>query len=290
MPFTSKLNTFCYILAGLVQLINNCFEDLGLKEWTKSTIGFGADGASVNLGRRQGVASILKREVDHLIDIHCLPHRLELSMLEMQRDCKYVKEVYDILHLVWKTDHYSPKSQRELKTLGNELGLNVLKPRPVKGSRWLSHVSGALSVFIKPIKDGSISSDPAQYAAVLAHMEHLAVTSTNADVKGRAKFLEKAMKNVSLVTFCHFLSALFDVLSKLSFHFHRNDLILPPAVAHLEEAKSSISLLAKRPVRGGRLQAFLDSLSTFGSCSLFQGVTLSLFWLNCCIFYTQLNY
>ena len=124
--------TFCYILAGFVQVINNCFEDLGLKEWKKSTIGFGTHGASVNLGRRQGVASILKREVDHLIDIHCLPHRLKLSMLEMQRDCKYVKEVYDILHLVWKTYHYSPKSQRELRTLGNELGLNVLKPRPVK--------------------------------------------------------------------------------------------------------------------------------------------------------------
>ena len=246
-----------------------------MKEWKKSTIGFGADGASVNLGKRRGVASLLKREVHHLIDIHCLPHRLELSMLEMQQQCKYVKEVYDILHLVWKTYHFSPKSKRELTALGNELGLDVLKPRPVKGSRWLPHVSGALRVFIKPVKDGSIRSDPAQYAAVLAHMEHLATTSANADVKGRAKFIAKAMKKASLVTFCHFLSDLFDVLSKLSFHFQRNDLILPSAVSLLEEALSSISLLAKRPVRGGRLQAFLGSLSTSDSCSLFQGITLS---------------
>ena len=118
---------------------------------------------------------------------------------------------------MWKTHHFSPKSKRELKALGNELGLDVLKPRPVRGSRWLPHVSGALRVFIKPVKDGSISSDPAQYAAVLAHMEHLATTSTNADVKGRAKFIAKAKKKASLVTFCHFLSDLFDVLSKLSF-------------------------------------------------------------------------
>ena len=83
------------------------------------------------------------------------------------------------------------------------------------------------------------------------------------------------MKNVSLVTFCPFLSDLFDVLSKLSFQIQRNDLILPSAMAHLEEALSSISLLAKRPVRGGRLQALLNSLSTSGSCSLFEGVTLS---------------
>lgn len=185
---------FCGILAGLNQIVDNCFLELGVKDWKQSTIGFGADGASVNLGKRQGVASLLKREVSHLIDIHCLPHRLELSILEMQRECKYVKEVYDILHLVWKTYHYSPKSKRELKVLGDELGLDVLKPRPVKGSRWLPLVSGALRVFIKPVKEGSIPSDPAQYAAVLAHMEHLATTSTNADVKGRAKFITKAMK------------------------------------------------------------------------------------------------
>ena len=175
---------------------------------------------------------------------------------------------------MWKTYHFSPKSKRELKALGNELGLDVLRPRPVRGSRWLPHVSGALRVFIKPVKDGSIRSDPAQYAAVLAHMEHLATTSANADVKGRAKFIAKAMKKASLVTFCHFLSDLFDVLSKLSFHFQRNDLILPSAVSLLEEALSSISLLTKRPVRGGRLEAFLGSLSTSDSCSLFQGITL----------------
>ena len=163
----------CLIFAGLLQVVDNCFSDLGVKEWKKSTIGFGVDGASVNLGKRRGVASLLKREVDHLIDIHCLPHRLELSMMEMQQECKYVKEVYDILHLVWKTYHFSPKSKRELKALGNELGLDVLKPRPVRGSGWLPHASGALRVFIKPVKDGSIRSDPAQYAAVLAHMEHV---------------------------------------------------------------------------------------------------------------------
>ena len=84
---------FCLIFAGLLQVVDNCFSDLGVKKRKKSTIGFGADGASVNLGKRRGVASLLKHEVDHLIDIHCLPHRLELSMMEMQQECKYVKEV-----------------------------------------------------------------------------------------------------------------------------------------------------------------------------------------------------
>ena len=263
---------FVYFSQVFFKLSTTAFRTM---EWKKSTIGFGADGASVNLGKRQGVASLLKPKVRRLIDIHCLPHRLELSMLEMQQECKYVKEVYNILHLVWKTYHFSPKSKRELQASGNELGLDVLKPRSVKGSKWLPHVSGALRDFMKPVKDGSICSDPAQYAVVLAHMEHLATTSTNADVNGRDKFIAKAMKKASLVTFCHFLLDVCDVLSKLSFHFQRDDLTLPSAVSLLEEALSSISLVAKRPVRGGTLQAFLGSLSTLDSCSLFQGITLS---------------
>jgi len=58
-----------------------------------------------------------------------------------------------------------------------------------------------------------------------------ATTSTNADVKGRAKCITKAMKEASDVTLFHFLSDLFDVLNKLSFHFQRYHLILPSAVS-----------------------------------------------------------
>lgn len=86
--------------------------------------------------------------------------------------------------LVWKTYHYSPKSRRELDALGNELGLDDFEPRSVKGSRWLPHISGAVRVFIKPQKDGKMSCDPAQYAAALTHIEHLATISTNSDVNG----------------------------------------------------------------------------------------------------------
>ena len=197
-----------------MQVIKGSFEELEFFQWKESVLGFGADGASVNLGSRQGLAAKLKQGVSHLIDIHCLPHRLELSMLEMQRQCKFVQNVYDIVHLVWKTYHYSPKSTRELNVLGEELGLSVLKPRPVKGSSWLPHASGALKVFIKPKNGGNMSSDPAQYAAVLAHMEHLPTTSTNADIKGRAKFVAKAMKTTSFVSFCHFIADLFEILSK----------------------------------------------------------------------------
>jgi len=49
--------------------------------WESKLVAFGADGASVNLGKKSGLATLLKQEVPYLVDFHCLPHRLELALL-----------------------------------------------------------------------------------------------------------------------------------------------------------------------------------------------------------------
>lgn len=74
------------------------------------------------------------------------PYRLELAMLSVQRDNVMMGQVYDLLHLVWKTYHFSPKSMRELKAIGADLGVDVLVPGGVTGTRWLPHVSRALEL------------------------------------------------------------------------------------------------------------------------------------------------
>ena len=102
--------------------------------------------------------------------------RLELAMLSVQRDNQMMGQLYDLLHLIWKTYHFSPKSMRELRVIGADLGVNVLMPSGVKGTRWLPHVSRALETFLKP----------GQFTAVYYHMDHLASSSANADIAGRA--------------------------------------------------------------------------------------------------------
>lgn len=98
--------------------------DVGISQWKEKLVGMGSDGASVNIGKKGGVAALLRREVPHMIDFHCLPHRLELALLEMQKSCKLVSTIYDVLQLIWKTYHFSPKSMRELQSIGTELGVN----------------------------------------------------------------------------------------------------------------------------------------------------------------------
>ena len=140
---------------------------------------------------------MLRQEAPHLIDFHCLPHHLELALLEMQRSCKLVESVYEVLQLIWKTYHYSPRSTRELEAVGTELGVNVLTPTQVSGTWWLPHISRALKVMIEPGKEGS-----GQYAAVLSYMDHLSAASKNTDVKGRAKYVAEKMRSIQFsVTF-----------------------------------------------------------------------------------------
>jgi len=180
------------------------------------------------------------------------------------------------MHLVWKTYHFSPKSKRDLKTLGSQLGIDVLQPTRVKGSRWLPHVSRALDVFIKPVKDGDLVKDESQYAAVLQHMEHLASTSPKAEIKGRALNVSRAMKEASSVAFCHFLADMFQILGKLSLHFQRNDLILPSTLSILKETIANIKYLAKQPISGGRMEALIKSFENQQSDPpMFQGIQLT---------------
>ena len=235
------------------------FEGAGILEWKDKLVGIGADGASVNLGKKCGVAALLRRDVPYLIDFHCLPHRLELGLLEMQRSCRQVEIIYEVLQMIWKTYHYSPKSTRELQAIGNELGVSVLKPTQVSGTRWLPHISRALKVLITPNSDGS-----GQYAAVLCHMEHLSATSKNADIKGRAKFVSEKMRSVSFAAFCHFLADMFAIISKLSLKMQRNDLILPVAVALLHETIANVDALKLRPVPNGHLKRFMNMLEESG--------------------------
>ncbi|XP_048854326.1 zinc finger protein 862-like [Brienomyrus brachyistius] len=197
----------------------------------QKTVAMGADGAAVNLGKKGGVSVKLQEEAGkHIIPFHCMPHRLELALLSAQKDSPWVGNVYNLLHLIWKTYHFSSKSRRESKRLAVELGVSVNNPGGVKGTRWLPHVSRALDVLLKQEKKEGTLEDSGQYTVVYAHMDHLAASSTNADIAGRAKHIKETMEDGSFLAFCHFLADLFSAISKYSLLLQRNDVILPQGV------------------------------------------------------------
>eukprot|EP00063_Salmo_salar_P039847 XP_014014682.1 PREDICTED: uncharacterized protein LOC106579367 isoform X2 [Salmo salar] len=139
----------------------------------KKCISFGADGASINMGHRGGVIAHLQREAGgHIIPIHCMPHRLELAILTIQKKEPKASVVYDLLNLIWKTYHFSGKSKRELYVLGQELGVDICTPSSVKGTRWIPHVHRALKVFLRHGQDKDLGWIPHVHRALKVFLQH----------------------------------------------------------------------------------------------------------------------
>uniref|UniRef100_A0A8C6SCA7 HAT C-terminal dimerisation domain-containing protein n=1 Tax=Neogobius melanostomus TaxID=47308 RepID=A0A8C6SCA7_9GOBI len=213
---------------GVITATKATFNKMGSEDWLQKLVSLGADGAAVNMGKKGGVAAKLQQEVgNYIIPFHCMPHRLELALLSAQKDSPWVGNVYNLLNLIWKTYHFSSKSRRELKCLGAELGVSVNNPSGVRGTRWLPHVSRALDVLLRPGNKAETFQDAGQYTAVYTHMDHLAASSANADIAGRAKKVKETMEDALFLAFCHFLADLLTAVSKFSLLLQRNDVILP---------------------------------------------------------------
>ncbi|XP_073799259.1 uncharacterized protein isoform X2 [Danio rerio] len=179
-----------------------------------------------------------------------MPHRLELALLSAQKDSPWVGNVYNLLHLIWKTYDFSSKSRMALES--NWVYLN--NPSGVKGTRWFPHVSRALDVLLKQDKEGTLD-DSGEYTAVYAHTEQLAASSTNV-VAGRAKHIKETMESDSFLALCHFLADLFSAISKYSLLLQRNDVILPQVVSSLKNLVLNIEAMAVRPCPSGKLAFF----------------------------------
>ena len=67
----------------------------GLSEWSYDDhlIGFGADGASVNFGKNNGVYKKLTDEMPWLVRVHCVAHRLELAAKDAFKNSYFTNEV-----------------------------------------------------------------------------------------------------------------------------------------------------------------------------------------------------
>ena len=108
-----------YILMNGAQVLFfffKAFEEAGIDDWKDRLVGFGSDGAAVNVGCRNGVAAQLLRDIPYLISIHCVVHRLEMgvtkaikentNMVQLQNTLKnlYDQEPQTITSCCWKSE------------------------------------------------------------------------------------------------------------------------------------------------------------------------------------------
>ena len=80
---------------------------LGLQDWKKKLVGVGCDGASTNLGIRNGVVVKLQAAgVPWLVGIHCFCHRLEHAMKDAMANTYFDTVCLPVLFKIIRSYHY----------------------------------------------------------------------------------------------------------------------------------------------------------------------------------------
>ncbi|XP_049575131.1 zinc finger protein 862-like [Syngnathus scovelli] len=97
-----------------------------------------SDGASVMLGKHNGVVALLKRQIPHLTEQHCVAHREDLGIDDAWKNLPIMRDVETFLRTVYSTFSRSTVKRGKMEDLAKILDEDTLSLRPLNEVRWLS--------------------------------------------------------------------------------------------------------------------------------------------------------
>jgi len=220
-------------------------------------IGCNFDGASIMMGSKSGVSTLLKQRIPHIISIHCVAHRLELAVLDAVKTVPYLKVFDDTVKSIFKFYFYSPKKRRELKHISSILEEDSAYYSGLQQIRWLASRHRSLKALEKHL------------AVTVFHLENTGSASTNQDAFV-SKGILKTLKSEEFVAFLYFMLDFTEVVSQLSEAYQSEDLILSDVVLKLEKAMWGLQSIKKHIEGGNHYSSFLENYDQ-ESCVLSSG-------------------
>lgn len=192
-------------------------------------VGLGSDGASNMVGKKGGLAALLRENVSNeIVNVHCLAHRLELSFRDVLKSNRLYEKLMTLLiglHYFYMK-YYKNKSglQRTIKALN----IKGCLPPKMTGTRWLPHLSRGIESLLK------------LYPAYEAHLSSLSHTNS------KAEGLVKVMLDKHLTCFVLFLKDALDPLMKLSLKLQRPCTTLADGLFWIDTTAELLDDLGKR--------------------------------------------
>ncbi len=108
-----------------------------------------SDGASVMLGKVNGVMKKLQEHQPAMLIVHCLAHRLELAFKDALKLSPVMLKVEAVALVLYKTYKKSPTLRNGLREAFQAHDRTMTTPTRVGGTRWLPHLQLALSVILE---------------------------------------------------------------------------------------------------------------------------------------------
>ncbi|XP_073532536.1 zinc finger protein 862-like [Phyllobates terribilis] len=245
--------------AGVEQLILyvRYIKDNRVKEVFLHLIAIGTDGAASMIETENGLVQKIRQNISHLIGIHCVAHRLNLSVLSSVKQAKLIDDFDSILKKLYQFYQYSPKRMRQLKQVAENLQLTILKFQYLHNVRWVASKVGALSALVKDWK------------CVTIHLESVAAEKDSASAAAHG--LLRKLTDFKFVHMLHFLLDYLEILKNLSLIFQREELFLSTIELHVKSTISTINSLRDAPkqhearfVSGTSLQGLFQNVQLHG--------------------------
>ena len=243
------------ILAGL----ESFFLQLGIQNWKSKLVGLGTDGASVNLGSQAGLGAILKKDIPHLIHIHCIAHNLELAVLDACKQVGYVQKFQTTIKCVLKYYSKSGKRLHELSEVGKLLSKEVRSFGKWNPVRWIASKCRILKAI------------NCNWLATVIHLGEKAIG--NSAEASTARGILREITSVEFIYFLGFMCDLTAALGKLSEVFQSDSLSLSGAVDELDATLGIVHQLKSSP--GHTLAAFVEDFDDVDQHTKFRDLNVT---------------
>ncbi|XP_070563662.1 zinc finger protein 862-like [Ptychodera flava] len=211
-------------------------------QWKQNLVGMASDGASVMIGARGGVTTRVRQDVQHLVNVHCTAHRLELCLKSALKEFAMYRNIEDFLINIFKFYTNSPRNYAALRESGNATGVTVLKPGNVLGTRWIEHHKRALEALDR------------DWLPMTMHMQDIVTPGSDHtnDSKSKARGFLQKLTQFKFMERVFVLLDIYRVLSRLSLLFQRNDTSIESVKYGLSQAVDNLQLLAREPGQSER--------------------------------------
>ncbi|CAM2105716.1 unnamed protein product [Caretta caretta] len=101
---------------------------------------FTSDGASVMLGKLNGVAAQLKRDIPHLVQQHSVAHREDLGISDAWKEIKLIRDIKTLMRTVYTVFCLSSRRKCKFQEIVDAYECQSVAFRPLNEVRWLSRL------------------------------------------------------------------------------------------------------------------------------------------------------
>lgn len=133
---------------GYLKTLETELMQLGLGELLTNTklVGIGTDGAASMIGVRNGLVTQISKKLENLVNVHCVAHQLQLTVLHSVKNVKFIDEIDSILRKLYKFYRHSPKRLTKNSEL---LECEISKLQYLHQVRWVASKLNALHAIVK---------------------------------------------------------------------------------------------------------------------------------------------